>query len=114
MTTTAPPVKSGTWLLDAVDDTAVFTPEKMTEEHRLIARSAGEFAQAEVLPVLDRLEHKEWDLSRSLLRRCGEIGLLGVNVPEAYGGVELDKVSSMIVSDSTCSSQRASSQFFVW
>ena len=53
----------------------------------------------EVLPALDRLEQKDWDLSRQLLRRCGELGLLGVDVPEAYGGVGLDKVSSLIVSD---------------
>ena len=42
---------------------------------------------------------KDWELARALLRRCGELGLLGVNVPEAYGGVELDKVSSLIVSE---------------
>ncbi len=49
--------------------------------------------------MLDRLEQKEWGLARDLVKRCGELGLLGVDVAEAYGGVELDKVSSMIVSE---------------
>ena len=65
----------------------------------MIARTTGEFADSEVLPALDALEQKDWALARTLLKRCGELGLLGVNVPEAYGGVELDKVSSLIVSE---------------
>jgi alkylation response protein AidB-like acyl-CoA dehydrogenase len=91
--------RGGEWLLESPDAEHVFTPELLTEEHRLIARTAEEFVGNEVLPALDRLEQKDWDLSRQLLRRCGELGLLGVDVPEAYGGVGLDKVSSLIVSD---------------
>ena len=52
-----------------------------------------------MLPQLDRLEQKDWDLARQLLRRCGDLGLLGVDVPEAYGGVGLDKVTSLVVSE---------------
>ena len=55
--------------------------------------------QNEVLPALDRLEQKDWGLARQLLKRCGDLGLLGVDVPDEYGGVGLDKVSSLIVSD---------------
>ena len=76
----------------------VFTPEKLTDEHRLIAQTTEEFVAHEVLPMLERLEAKDWNAARSLLRRCGELGLLGVNVPEEYGGLALDKVSSLIVS----------------
>ena len=91
--------RGGEWLLASSDAASVFTPERVTEEHRLIAQTAGEFVRHEVAPALDRLEQKDWGFARELLKRCGELGLLGVDVPEAYGGVGLDKVSSLIVSD---------------
>ena len=87
------------WLLQPSDPADIFTPERMTDEHRLIARTVTDFVDQEVLPVLDRLEQKDWNLARQLVRRCGELGLLGVDVAEAYGGVQLDKVASMIVSE---------------
>jgi alkylation response protein AidB-like acyl-CoA dehydrogenase len=92
-------LKSGEWLLTATAPEAVFTPEQLTDEHRLIAQTVTDFVNAEVLPVLDRLEQKDWALARELVKRCGALGLIGVDVAEAYGGVQLDKVSSMIVSD---------------
>jgi len=85
-------------LLEESAHADVFTPEKLTDEHRLIAQTTEEFVAHEVLPMLERLEAKDWNAARSLLRRCGELGLLGVNVPEEYGGLALDKVSSLIVS----------------
>ncbi|HZP48442.1 MAG TPA: acyl-CoA dehydrogenase family protein [Vicinamibacterales bacterium] len=91
--------RGGEWLLQAADASSVFTPERLTEEHRLIARTAEEFIANEVLPVLDTLEQKDWGLARSLVQRAGALGLLGVDVPEAYGGLALDKVTSLIVSD---------------
>jgi alkylation response protein AidB-like acyl-CoA dehydrogenase len=97
MTTSTSASRGGAWLLDA--PAHIFSPEQMTDEHRMIARTTEEFADSEVLPALARLEQKDWALARKLLKRCGELGLLGVNVPEAYGGVELDKVSSLIVSE---------------
>jgi alkylation response protein AidB-like acyl-CoA dehydrogenase len=90
--------KGGSWLLDEPPlFSEVFTPEKLTDEHRLMAQTTDEFVDAEVLPHLDRLENKDWDLARSLIRRCGELGLLGLSVPEAYGGLDLDKSSSLVV-----------------
>jgi len=77
----------------------IFTPEKLSDEHRLIAQTTDEFVDTEVLPKLEQLETKDWDLARRLMRRCGELGLLGVNVPEQYGGLDLDKVSSLIVAE---------------
>jgi alkylation response protein AidB-like acyl-CoA dehydrogenase len=92
-------LRGGAWLLDASDPSAVFTPERFTDEHRLIAQTADEFVDNEVLPVLAQLEQKDWALARRLVVRCGELGLLGVDVPEAYGGVQLDKVASLVVSE---------------
>ena len=91
--------KGGSWLLEDVEPSEVFTPEKLSDEHRLIAQTTDEFIDAEVLPNLDRLETKDWALARTLIRRSGELGLLGTNVPEQYGGLDLDKVSSLIVAE---------------
>jgi alkylation response protein AidB-like acyl-CoA dehydrogenase len=101
-TTASAPIailKGGEWLLKPTDADAVFTPEHLNEEHRLIAQTVTDFVNNEVLPVLDRLEQKDWTLARELVKRCGALGLIGVDVAEAYGGVQLDKVTSMIVSD---------------
>ncbi len=103
MPTTASPsiavLKGAEWLLKPTAADAVFTPEHLNEEHRLIAQTVTDFVNSEVLPVLDRLEQKDWTLARELVKRCAALGLIGVDVAEAYGGVELDKVTSMIVSD---------------
>ena len=96
----APPAggpKGGAWLLEDSAAADVFTPEKLSDEHRLMAQTTDEFVNGEVLPVLDRLEQKDWDLSRALLRRAGELGLLGIPVAEEYGGLDLDKASSLVV-----------------
>jgi alkylation response protein AidB-like acyl-CoA dehydrogenase len=90
--------KGGGWLLEPAEG-EVFTPEKLSDEHRLMAQTTDEFIATEVLPNLDRLEQKDWALARTLVRRCGELGLLGTNVPEQYGGLDLDKVSSLIVAE---------------
>src|SRR6185436_8290441 len=82
--------RGGSWLLEAPAADLVFTPERLTQEHRLIAQTAAEFASSEVLPAVDRLEQKDWATARALLKRCGDLGLLGINVPDQYGGVELD------------------------
>jgi len=99
MTTITPAVHGGAWLTDDVEAGTILTPEKLSEEHRLIGRTAQEFVDTEVLPVLDRLEAKDWNLCRSLIKRCGDLGLLGTDVPEAFGGVELDKASSLLVGE---------------
>jgi alkylation response protein AidB-like acyl-CoA dehydrogenase len=102
-TTTAPDptsiLRGGEWLLQAASPDSVFTPERLTEEHRLIARTAQAFVDNEVLPVIDQLEQKDWALARTLVRRGAALGLLGVDVPEAYGGLALDKVTSLVVSE---------------
>ena len=97
--TTTPILRGGEWLLQAADADHVFTPERLTEEHRLIGRTAQEFVDNEVLPALDQLEQKDWNLARTLVRRGADLGLLGVDVPEAYGGLALDKITSLVVSE---------------
>ena len=92
-------LRGGEWLLQPTEADRVFTPERRTDEHRLIAKTAREFVANEVLPVLDQLETKDWNLARTLVRRGADLGLLGVDVPEAYGGLGLDKVTSLVVSE---------------
>ena len=92
-------VKGGAWLVGETDPSTVMTPEKITEEHALIRQTAVEFIDGEVVPVNDRLEQKEWPLARQLMQKCGELGLLGTNIPEEYGGVDLDKIATLVVSE---------------
>jgi alkylation response protein AidB-like acyl-CoA dehydrogenase len=98
-TTTEQDIKGGAWLLDDTDPASVMTPEKLTDEHKLIEQTAAEFVDNEVLPLAEQLEKKDWALSRQLLAKCGSLGLLGLNVPETYGGVDLDKISALVISE---------------
>ena len=88
-----PTLRGGEWLLQSTDADSVFTPERLTDEHRLIGQTAQEFVDNEVLPVLDRSSRRTGRSRASSSSACGELGLLGVDVPEAYGGVGLDKVT---------------------
>ena len=99
LTSAAPALRGGEWLLQPSDPASVFTPEQLSDEHRLIGQTVSDFVANEVLPALDRLEQKDWTLARQLVQRAGALGLLGVDAPEAYGGVQLDKITSMIVSE---------------
>jgi alkylation response protein AidB-like acyl-CoA dehydrogenase len=96
-TTTTHTTYGGAWLLG--ESGHVFTPEQLTDEHRLIAQTANEFVTTEVLPALERLEQKDWALARDLVQRCGDLGLLGTDVPEAFGGVALDKAASIVTGE---------------
>ena len=89
----------GAWLLDEAATDVVFTPEDRSDEQRMIAATANAFMAQEVVPRRDALEAKDWALARRLMRQCGDLGLLGVDVPEALGGVGLDVVSSVLVSE---------------
>ncbi len=97
MTTSTQLRKGGSWLLEETAPGEVFTPEKLTDEHQMMARTAQEFVDNELLPAVDRLEAKDWDLARSLIRRAADLGLFGIAVPEEYGGLDLDKASSLVV-----------------
>ena len=90
-------VRGGSWLLEDLPAGNSFTPERMTEEQRLIDQTTREFVKAEVLERNDELEAKDWDLARRLLQRCGELGILGTDVPEQYGGFPLDTVTTAVI-----------------
>jgi len=90
-------VKGCSFLTREAAPSSVFTPEDLSEEHRMIRDLARQFVAAEVLPRQERIEKQEWDSTVHLLRRCGDLGLIGIEVPEAYGGSDLDKISAMLV-----------------
>jgi alkylation response protein AidB-like acyl-CoA dehydrogenase len=97
--TTTTAARGGAWLIEDAPAGSIFTPEKLSDEHRLISQTADEFMTNEVQPAIERLEQKDWALARQLVRRAGELGLLGTDVPEAFGGVGLDKVASILVGE---------------
>jgi len=103
--------KGGAWLLESADTMSVLTPERLSEEHRLIARTSREFAEKEIIPAIDRLEQKDWTLARRLLQRAGELGLIGVDAPEEFGGVGLDRAAALVVASHTAGSASFSSTF---
>jgi len=98
--TTLATVRGGSWLIEETAVESVFTPEQLSDEHRLIGQTADEFVTNEVQPALDRLEQKDWQLAKTLVRRAGELGLLGTDVSDEFGGVGLDKVASIVVGES--------------
>jgi len=93
------PVPSGcAFLIEPIPDD-VFVLEDFGEEQRAMARTAQEFVDREVVPRLGEIEEKKHGVVPDLLRRAGEIGLLGIEVPEAYGGLGLDKATALLVSE---------------
>jgi len=99
-TTLAPAAATGaSFLLNDTDPAAVFTPEDFTDEQQQIAATAAEFAANEVLPAAAEIEAKHFDVTRALLKKAGDLGLMAVDIPEAYGGLAMDKVTSAIVAD---------------
>ena len=101
-TTSAVPktkIPGGSFLLEERPTSEVFTPEDFSEQHQLIAQTAEEFAVNEVLPAAEKLEHKDWALTRELLKKTADLGLSSVDIPEEYGGADMDKVSSCIIAD---------------
>jgi alkylation response protein AidB-like acyl-CoA dehydrogenase len=91
--------RGGGFLTEESTSDDVFTPEDLSEEQVMIRDMTEQFVEDEVLPQVEKIEHKDWNVTVSLLKRCGELGLLGIEVPERYGGENLDKVSSMIVAE---------------
>jgi alkylation response protein AidB-like acyl-CoA dehydrogenase len=92
-------IGGGSWLLEDRSPEDVFTPEDFSEEHQQIAQTTEEFAIKEIVANNDKIEHKEWAVTRELLRKASEIGIATVDVPEQYGGADMDKVSSAIIAD---------------
>ena len=102
MSTTAVPsskIIGGSFLLEERRPDEVFTPEDFTEQHQLIAQTAEEFAVNEIVPNIEKMEHKDFSITRDLLKKAGDLGLSSVEIPEAYGGLEMDKVTAAVIAD---------------
>ncbi len=97
--TTQAAVAGGAFLLGQATPESVFTVEDLTEDQRLVRSTVQQFIEQEVLPHAKQLEQQDWDLTRRLLRRVGELGFLGADIPEAYGGQGLDKTTSLVIKD---------------
>jgi alkylation response protein AidB-like acyl-CoA dehydrogenase len=103
--------RGGAWLVESTEPASVFTPEKLTEEHRMIGRTTEQFVRNEVLPNLERLEEKDWALARQLLRRAAALDLIGVDVPETYGGVQMDKTATIVLNERIAASASFAATF---
>jgi len=91
--------KGGSFLIESRTPSEVFTPEDQSPEQRQIAATAAQFAREEIEPAADAIEAKEPGVMRGLLARAAELGFTSVEIPEEYGGMGLDKISSTIVTD---------------
>jgi alkylation response protein AidB-like acyl-CoA dehydrogenase len=91
--------KGGSFLVEEVKAEEVFTPEDFREEHRMMIVTTEDFVKRDVVPHMEELEHKNFELVRKVMRKAGELGLLGAEVPEEYGGGGLDTVASLLIAE---------------
>jgi alkylation response protein AidB-like acyl-CoA dehydrogenase len=92
-------IQGGSFILEDHDPQEVFTPDDLSDEHLMIAQTAREFTEKEVMPHDEQIEKKDFALTRELLRKAGELGLLSIDIPEVYGGAGLDLLSSLVASE---------------
>ncbi len=92
-------IKGGSFLIEPRLPQEIFTPEDLTDQHLLIRQTAEEFVKKEVVPRVQEMEEKKPGLLREILKKAADLGLCATDVPQKYGGLELDKISSIIVSE---------------
>jgi alkylation response protein AidB-like acyl-CoA dehydrogenase len=92
-------VRGGSFVISQTDVSDVFTPEDFNDEQKMIARTTADFIEGEVAPHREALEKLDIDLTVKLLKQAGELGLLAADIPEAYEGLELDKISSTLITE---------------
>lgn len=92
-------IKGGEWIIKEVEAKSIFIPEEFNEEQLMVKEMCSQFLDTEVLPVIDRIDKLEPGLMPSLLSKAGEQGLLGVSIPESYGGLGKDFITSTIVAE---------------
>jgi alkylation response protein AidB-like acyl-CoA dehydrogenase len=97
--TTKTAAKGGSFLLESPQPSDVFTPADLTDDQKLIGQTAEEFVVKEVLPLVKDLENKKAGLMPSLVKKGGELGLMGGGVPEQYGGAGLDKIATTVLTE---------------
>ncbi|MEY3209223.1 MAG: hypothetical protein RL064_1254 [Bacteroidota bacterium] len=93
-------IKGGEWIIKEVAASDIFIPEDFNEEQLMVRDMCVQFMDGEVLPVIERIDKLEPGLMPSLLEKAGEQGLLGITIPEAYGGSGKDFITSTIVAES--------------
>src|SRR5210317_2652290 len=91
--------KGGEFLVTEVICDEIFTPEEFTDEQKQIAETTEQFVDNEIVPHIDEIEDQNFDPVIEAFKKCGDLGLLMMDTPEAYGGMELDKVTSMLVAE---------------
>lgn len=91
--------KGGAFLVEDLAGEDILTLEDLTDEHKMIAKTTEEYVVNEVVPLVDNLENHEFNHSVDLLKKAGDLGLLGADVPETYGGLGLDKISSSLITE---------------
>jgi butyryl-CoA dehydrogenase len=89
----------GSFLIEETEPQAIFTAEDFTDEQRQIERATVEFAEKQIHPQIAAIEAKDLEVTRQLLRTAGSLGLMGVDVPEEYGGLQMDKVTSALIAE---------------
>ena len=92
-------IAGGSFLIADPTPADCFFPEDFTDEHKQIAQTTADFATNEILPMSDAIEAKDFAVTRQLIKEAAELGLTSVDIPEEYGGLEMDKVTSAIVAD---------------
>ena len=92
-------VQGGSFLIEDRTTQEIFTPEDFTEEHRMIAETTRQFIDNEVIPHIGELEKHDWKLARELVKKAADLGLIGANIPEEYGGLGLDQTSGALVGE---------------
>ena len=93
------PIKGGEFIIRDTAPKDIFTPEEFTEEHKMIASMCEDFILQEIIPHLDRIDSLEEGLMPSLLKKAGELGLLGLSVPEEYGGMGVDFKTTLLATE---------------
>ena len=94
-------LKSGEFLVSEIESKDIFIPEDFNEEQRMIAQTCRDFLVTEVYPNIDKLEKSDRELMKSILKKAGELGLLGVSIPEEFGGFGQSFVTQMLVAETT-------------
>lgn len=93
--------KGGSFLWEEISSQEIFTSEDFTEEHKLIIKTAEDFIENEVLPHMEEIEHKDFELTIKLMRMAGKLGFLGADIDEEYGGDPLGKIGSLLINEYT-------------
>ena len=93
------PIKGGEFIIRKTTTSEIFTPEEWTEEHHMIAKMCDDFIAQEILPNIERIDKMEEGLMPSILEKAGELGLLGLSIPENLGGMGVDFKTSLLATE---------------